>query len=227
MDQGADRIAQDIKDIAQTRDRITDKLAAIEQHVGATMQHARSTMSQLAEKTASSVCEATQATKEALDPAIHAARHPWAFVGGALVLGYAVGALYNRGQRITTGVVPYYPPTAKGAEVMPTRGSTSSIHQEPGVYPFYSDQAPEATGERGQTGRPTIWTELEDTFRDELDLARSGLIRLARGMVRQLVRQTVPVIFHAVASYSRDAAVSPTEPERPMKSSRSRQDVGP
>ena len=101
MDQGADRIAQDIKDIAQTRDRITDKLAAIEQHVGATMQHARSTISQLAEKTASSVCEATQATKDVLDPAVHAARHPWAFVGGALVLGYAVGALYNRGQRIT------------------------------------------------------------------------------------------------------------------------------
>jgi hypothetical protein len=55
MDEGADRIAQDMKEIVQTRVAIAEKLGAIEQHVGATMQHARTTMTQVANKTTSSV----------------------------------------------------------------------------------------------------------------------------------------------------------------------------
>ena len=57
MDKDADRIAQDIKDIVQTRIAIAEKLGAIEQHVGSTMQHARTTMTQVADKTTSSVHE--------------------------------------------------------------------------------------------------------------------------------------------------------------------------
>ena len=113
MDKGADRIAQDIKDIVQTRIAIAEKLGAIEQHVGSTMQHARTTMTQVADKTTSSVHETLKATKEAFDPRVHVARHPWVFVGGTMVLGYAVGALYRRGWRID-GVAPYYPRRRKG-----------------------------------------------------------------------------------------------------------------
>ena len=87
MNKGAERIAQDIKEIVQTRVAIAEKLGLIEQHVGTTMQHARTTMTQLADKTTSSVRETLQGTKETLDPSVHAARHPWVFVGGTLVLG--------------------------------------------------------------------------------------------------------------------------------------------
>ncbi|RPH80651.1 MAG: hypothetical protein EHM80_04710, partial [Nitrospiraceae bacterium] len=62
MDKGADRIAQDIKDIVQTRIAIAEKLGAIEQHVGSTMQHARTMMTQVADKTTSSVHETLKAT---------------------------------------------------------------------------------------------------------------------------------------------------------------------
>jgi ElaB/YqjD/DUF883 family membrane-anchored ribosome-binding protein len=137
MDNGSERIAQDIKDIVQTRVAMAEKLGAIEQHIGATMRHGRTIMTELAEKTTSSVRETMQMTQEALDPSVHAARHPWAFVGGALVLGYALGILYRRGLRITSGVVPYYPLGAKGAAVMPMSGSSSS-EERAGVYPFYS-----------------------------------------------------------------------------------------
>ena len=119
MDKGAERIAQDMKNIVQTRVAIAEKFGAIEQHVYTTMQHAKTTMTELADKTTSSVRDTMKVTKETLDPRVHVTRHPWVSVGGAVVLGYAVTAISRRGRRSTTGIVPYYPLDAKGAAVKP------------------------------------------------------------------------------------------------------------
>jgi hypothetical protein len=216
MDKGADRIAQDIKDIVQTRVAIAEKFGAIEQHIGTTMQHARTMMTQVADKTTSSVRETMQATKEAFDPRVHAARHPWVFVGGALVFGYAFGTLYHRGWRITNGVVPYYPPGAKGAAVMPISGSPSSERQEPGVYPFYPHRATDnARGEQRQADRLTVWAELERALQDELGVVRSGIIRFGRGLLREMVRQAVPTLVQIVVGTRRERAPrSDSDPAR-------------
>lgn len=201
----SDRIAQDIKDIVQTRVAIAEKLGAIEQHVGSTMHHARTVINQVADKTTTTVRDTMQTAKEAFDPTVQAARHPWGFVGGALVLGYTVGALYRRGWRITTGVMPYYPPGAKGAAVMETSGSSSSERHKPGVYAFYPEQATdhERAG-RGEVYQPTIWAELEHAFRDELDVARSGLIRFGRGLLRETVRRAVPALAQFIGGSHRE-----------------------
>ena len=206
MDKGADCIAQDIKDIVQTRIAIAEKLGAIEQHVGSTMQHARTMMTQVADKTTSSVHETLKATKEAFDPRVHVARHPWVFVGGTLVLGYAVGALYRRGWRID-GVVPYYPRGAKGAAVMPTSDSPSSEQQDPGVYPFYPHrEADNASKEQGRSDRLTLWTELERVLQDELGVVRSGFVRFGRGLLHEMLRQAVPALVQVIAGNRREQA---------------------
>ena len=206
MDKGADRIAQDIKDIVQTRIAIAEKLGAIEQHVGSTMQHARTMMTQVADKTTSSVHETLKATKEAFDPRVYVARHPWVFVGGTLVLGYAVGALYRRGWRID-GVVPYYPRGAKGAAVMPTSGSPSSEQQDPGVYPFYPHrEADNASEEQGRSDRLTLWAELERVLQDELGVVRSGFVRFGRGLLHEMLRQAVPALVQVIAGNRREQA---------------------
>ncbi|MEO5631264.1 MAG: hypothetical protein ABIQ24_07900 [Nitrospiraceae bacterium] len=133
-------------------------------------------MTQVADKPTSSVRETMRVTKEALDPSVHAARHPWVFVGGALVLGYAVGTLARRGWRLTTGVVPYYLPSAKGAAVIPTNGAPSSERRESGVYPFYPHRAANhGRGEPGQADRRTVWAELERALHDELGVGRKGV----------------------------------------------------
>ena len=199
MDKGAERIAQDMKDIVRTRVAIAEKLGSIEQHVGTTMEHARTTMTQLADKTTSSVRETMRATKETLDPSVHAARHPWVFVGGTLILGYAVGNIYRRGWRITTGLLPYYPVGAKGATVMPTGDSPSSERRESGVYPYYPrPSADHERGKQGQTDRLTVWTELERALQYELGAARNGFIRFGRGLLREIVRQAVPALVQIV-----------------------------
>lgn len=204
MDNGADRIAQDIKEIVQTRVAIAEKLGAIEQHVGTTMQHARTMMTQVADKTTSSVHETLQATKEAFDPRVHIARHPWMFVGGTVALGYAVSALYRRGWRINA-VVPYYPRGAKSAGVMPMTGSPSSEREKSGVYPFYPPrEADDVSAEQGRADRSTMWTELEQAVQDELGGVRSKVIRFGRGLIHDMVRQGVPALLGLIASNRRE-----------------------
>ena len=204
MDKGAERIAQDMKDIAQTRVAIAEQLGAIEQHLGTTMQHARTVMTELADKTTSSVRETMQVTKEVLDPSVHVTRHPWVFVGGAVVLGYAVGALYRRGWRINSGVVPYYPLGAKGAGIMPASGSSAPERRESGVYPFYTHSAADYEGgEQDRTDRSTIWAEVERALQDELGVARKGFIRFGRSLLHELVRQTVPVLMQILVGNRR------------------------
>ena len=206
MDKGADRIAQDIKDIVQTRIAIAEKLGAIEQHVGSTMQHARTTMTQVADKTTSSVHETLKATKEAFDPRIHVTRHPWVFVGGTLILGYAVGALYRRGWRID-GVAPHYPRGAKGAAVIPTSGSPSSERQESGVHPLHPPrESDHASEEQGRSDRLTLWAELERVLQDELGVVRSGFVRFGRGLLHEMLRQAVPALVQIIAGNRREQA---------------------
>ena len=212
MDKGADRIAQDIKDIVQTRIAIAEKLGAIEQHVGSTMQHARTTMTQVADKTTSSVHETLKAAKEAFDPRLHVARHPWVFLGGTLLLGYAVGALYRRGWRID-GVVPHYPRGAKGAAVMPVSGSPSSERQESGVYPFYPPrEGDNGSGEQARSDQATLWSELEQAVHDELNVVRGGFIRFGRGLLHEMARQALPALVQIIAGHRRERAPRP-EPD--------------
>jgi ElaB/YqjD/DUF883 family membrane-anchored ribosome-binding protein len=209
MDKGADRIAQDIKDIVQTREAIAEKLGAIEQHVGSTMEHARTMMTQVADKTTSSVHEALKATKESCDPRVHIGRHPWVFLGGTLLLGYSVGVLYRRGCRIN-GVIPYYPGGAKGAAVMPVSGSPSSERQESGVYPFYPPrEGNNGSGEQDRSDQATLWTDLEQAVQDELTVVRSGFIRFGRGLLHEMARQALPALAQIIAGRRRERAPRP------------------
>ena len=152
MDNCSEGIAQDIQDIVQTRVAMAEKLGTIEQHVGATMRHGRTIMTEMAEKTTSSVRETMQVTKDALNPSVHAARHPWAYVGGALVLGYALGTLYRCGLRNTTGVVPYYPSGAESAAVM--SGHPRPQNRRLGYIPFIPIQR--RTKRKGDQPKPII-----------------------------------------------------------------------
>ena len=202
MDKGAERIAQDMKDIVETRVAIAEKLEAIEQHVGATMQHARTVMTQVADKTTSTVDETVKATKEVFDLRIQAERHPWMFVGGAVILGYGVSALYHRGWRISSGVFPYYPSKAKAAPVMPKSGSSpSSEEQESGVYPFYPPD--DVRREPRHEERVTMLGELEQAFQEELGEVRSNIVRFGRGLIHEMARQAVPALVQIITGSRR------------------------
>ncbi len=204
MDEVADRIAQDMKDIVRTRVAIAEKLGAIEEHVGTTMQHARTTMTQVANKTTTSVQETMQATKEAFDLRLQAARHPWILISGAVVAGYGFGSLYHRDRRVRSGVVPYYPRIAQSAPVMPKTGTADQ--KETGVYSFYppGHEGDHGRGEPDQADRSTVVGELERAFHDEIGAVRGKLVGFGRGLIREMVRQAVPAFVHIITGTRRE-----------------------
>lgn len=179
MATGAERIAQDMRDIVQTRVAIAEKLGVIERQAGTTMQHAKTVMTELADTTKASVRKTMQVTQQALDPRVHLIRHPWISVGGIVVLGYVVGAIYRRGRRIPTGAVPYYSQGMKGV----------------------SDNA---GMEQGRPNPSPIWAEAERAIRDELGIVRGGLIGFGRGLLREIVRQAIPALMQRVGGYCRE-----------------------
>ena len=205
MDEVADRIAQDMKDIVQTRVAIAEKFGAIEEHVGTTMQHARTTMTQVANKTTTSVQETMQATKEAFDLRLQAARHPWILISGAVVAGYGFGSLYHRGRRIRSGVVPYYPRRAQSAPVMPKSGTADQ--QKSGVYTFYPpphEEEDTRRGEQDRADRLTMVGEIERAFHDEIGTVRGKLVGFGRGLIREMVRHALPAFVQVIAGTIRE-----------------------
>ena len=206
MEEGADRIAQDMKDIVQTRLAIAEKIGAIEEHVGTTMQHARTTMTQVANSTTASVQETMQATREAFDLRLQAERHPWILISAAVVAGYGFGSLCHRDRRIRSGVVPYYPREAHGAPVMPKNDSSSSERQKPGVYTFYPPPQEGNTKREGQdrADRFTVMGELERAFHDEIGNVRGKLVGFGRGLIREMLRQAVPAFVQFISGPRRE-----------------------
>jgi len=201
MDRGAEQMAEDLRDIMDTRVAMTEKLDAIHQHVGGTMTHAKRVMKQVSGHTASSVRGATRTTMTVLEPILQWGRHPWMLVGGALMVGYTVGTLQRQ---FATRVYPYYPPGAKGAPVMPEDAPAASASHEPGVYPFYPQHWTRTSNTaQGSGERPPVWAELETAVREELDQAKSSLVWIARGIVREFFRQTVPVLVRKVGGDGR------------------------
>lgn len=154
-------------------------------------------MTSLADKTAKTVPNTTEATREALDSREHALRHPWAILGGGLLVGYMVAVVYRRSWRHSPGVVPYFPPAAEGAAVMPSSVSVPFEQEKPGVYPFYPP-------EPGRTRRPSLLVELEEAIHDELNLLQQIIIRTGRGVVHKMITHVAAIFVQLVEGSNPD-----------------------
>ena len=122
--------------------------------------------------------ESMQATKALLNPNLLAARHPWGFLSGALLLGYTVGSLYRRGEPHPR-VVTYDSSNAK------------SVPAESRICPRDSDLEPQNGKGTRQPHRITVWEECERALRDELGVVRNDCVRFVRGFLREMIRGVV------------------------------------
>jgi hypothetical protein len=182
MDQGAGRIAQDLKDIAQTREAMAHKLDLLERRVQDTVQAAKSTVSDVVEK----VQETTEHvrdkaedfvenTKLALNPTYQVQERPWVLLGGAILLGYALG-------RLESGRL-----TALASEGLRSLKSERASYGQP------------AAASRSQH---KIWNGMVEQLQSQLEPVKGAVIEAGRSFLHDVVTKALATLAQSVKSTS-------------------------
>ncbi|MGE0469338.1 MAG: hypothetical protein AB7L09_22695 [Nitrospira sp.] len=189
MDKGMDHIAQDVKDIVQTRTAIADKLDKLEHRFTSTVEEAKMMAEDFADRAQAVVEDTVESVKEVTDPSRLASNYPWLMVSGAIMTGFAVGRLIAQEQ---TRVIPYYPPGSHAANVMPESASEPTTKE--GVYPFYPQSSvDESSTSTSSTSSPTssILTYLGPLIAEALGQVRGDLVEIGKSTLRTWLKEAV------------------------------------
>jgi len=118
------------REMHQTRESITEKVAALESQVVGSVQTAAETLSTTVDAVKSFVSHAPEtvsdsvkqataavsdAVKDTFDITGHVQRHPWAAVGASALLGCVTGWLVSRGRDSFAGLAQASPPAPAAA----------------------------------------------------------------------------------------------------------------
>lgn len=192
---------EEIRDqIEETRSSLTDKLESLEHEVRETVRNATSAVVDTVENVKNSV-ESTiesvkqnvsgtvDSVKETLNVSHHVEQHPWAVMGGAFAIGALAGSLVpsrhpisramSRSSGFPGGVYPAPEPHAG-------RGFQASQHPASNGPSYAGETHGDNTGLLGH---------LFQQFQPEIDKLKGMAIGAAVGMVRDLVKQSVPPNF--------------------------------
>ncbi|MBX3300694.1 MAG: hypothetical protein KF693_00605 [Nitrospira sp.] len=186
MDQGMDRIAQDVKDIAETRTAIADKLEKLEHRFTSTVAGAKIMAGDFATRTQSMIEDTVDSVKDATDPSRLVSNHPWVLVSGAIMVGFAVGRLLRQDGN---GVIPYYPPGSHAAPVMPSSGADTTSRA--GVYPFYPQSEEEDPSRSLSSTRSSVSSSLGPIFAESLGQLATELVDIGRFALRTWLNEVV------------------------------------
>jgi len=153
MDQRTEPIEQDI---AAIRDSMTAKMGQIEHRIRSTVE------------------ETGDSLKRTVDLRYQVEEHPWAMVGTAVLLGYAVGSL--------SGSSEPGPHTAARAPERSTKDlNTAEWHQA-------------ISGSNTNASQPSasFLDEIKEQFRDELAVVKTVAISSAVAFLRDTIRDSLP-----------------------------------
>ena len=171
MDQRRSDVGQDVRDILETRHAISQKIEMLEHRIQETVEGTRTTVEEMVDRVKDVADDFVDRTKQTFDPTYQVHQHPWAMVGGAILVGYILGTLESRmasGAR-PSGVYPYYPPDAEqeGAQVMPTTG---------------------------RLRQSNLWQEVSQEISGEIEHAKHAMIEVGRTFVRDFFEQALPAL---------------------------------
>lgn len=186
MDKGMDRIAQDVKDIVETRAAIADKLEKLEHRFSSTVEDVKMMAEDFTDRTQSIIEDTVNSVKNATEPSRLIAQHPWVMVSGAIVAGFAVGRLLRQEGN---GVLPYYPPGSHAADVMPSSGK--EYKERDGVYPFYTHASHDASTRPVSSSKTPIFTTFGPILADTLGPLAGELVELGKSALRTWLKEMV------------------------------------
>jgi ElaB/YqjD/DUF883 family membrane-anchored ribosome-binding protein len=171
MDQRRSDVGQDVRHILETRTAISQKIEMLEHRIQETVEETRTTVEEMVDRVKDAADDFVDRTKQTFDPTYQVHQHPWAMVGGAILVGYVLGTLESRmasGAR-PSGVYSYYPTDAEqeGAPVMPTTGRLQ---------------------------QSTLWQEVSQEISGEIEHAKHAMIEVGRTFVRDFFQQALPAL---------------------------------
>jgi ElaB/YqjD/DUF883 family membrane-anchored ribosome-binding protein len=194
MDQEPDVIRQQIE---ETRSSLTEKLETLENQVRGTVETAKSTVEdtlgtakatveQTIEAVRSTVQDTVESVKRTVNVEYQVDRHPWAMLGGSVVAGFVVGSFLGKGTFRQAGQAFRH---AAGSMAQ----SFSSVPPTP--------EAPSGNGYGAaapQPAHPGLLDRLQHEFHDEIQEVKGLAIGAAMGVLRDLVKQSVPQMAEQV-----------------------------
>jgi hypothetical protein len=227
MDQRTSDVEEDVKDILRTRMALAEKLELLEQRVEEKVQGTRSAAIDVINHAKNTVVKFMESTSDTLNPSMQAGRRPWLLVGGAIAIGFLAGWMDTR--RRNSGVYPYYPARAKGADVMPPEGDDGEHRR--GVYAYYpgqaeSDQAGAADrrAEGPRRGSPpgtdamrqvrSLWSDFTDQFAKERLRLEEAALQTGRSFLQDLAHIVAQSLIDAIARRPQASSSSRPEPAR-------------
>ena len=195
MDQRANIVEQDIKDILETRLEISRKIQLIDEKARYELENMKTALSGLAETGKDFLDQSTRV----LDPVRQMNARPWVVLGGVMLVGSAISLLEKKFRRAK--VYPYYPPQAHGAPVMPSEGEKEGQETEPGVYPYFPE-GHEGLKEATRKSRPSfssdLWSDVKGTVQTEMGRSRDAIGYALREFTRDMAKEIVPMLLKSL-----------------------------
>jgi len=168
MDQRRSDIGQDVKDIVETRNAISQKLEMLEHRFHETVEETKTNVEDMVDRVKDAADDFVVRTKQTFDPTYHVDQRPWTMVGGAILVGYIIGTMGSRSRHPT-----YMYPTAPSQPVSRDAGSTSGASS------------------RYQT---SMWEDVGKEISNEIEHAKHALIQAGRSFVQDFFIQALPAL---------------------------------
>jgi len=168
--------------IDETRSSLTEKLETLEGQVRGTVQEAKASVEGTIQNVKDTVHDTVATVKRTFDVRYQTERHPWAMVGGSVLAGFMLGSL-------------------AGGRRSPGRRATFDARGGRAEYSLSSLAAPEPRRETApeaapspspSASRPSFLSKVLHQFDGEIEQLKGIAVGALVGVVRDLVKQSVP-----------------------------------
>jgi ElaB/YqjD/DUF883 family membrane-anchored ribosome-binding protein len=174
MDQRRSDIGQDVKDIVQTRNAISQKIEMLEHRFHETVEETKTSVEDMVDRVKDAADDIVGRTKQTFDPTYHVDQRPWTMVGGAILVGYIIGTMRSRSRH------PSYMYPAAASQPMPRDVGSRS----------------------GQLSRyqTSLWGDVGKEISNEIEHAKHALIQAGRSFVQDFFIQVLPALAQSFGS---------------------------
>lgn len=170
----------------ETRASLSEKLEQLEHQVFETVKDAKTAVHDTVDSVKEAMHETVETVKDTFDVKLQMKRHPWAMLGGSIVLGYLGGRLLERsrpdGPR--AGDWPHTPHWTHG----PFAGREPNGEYR-GPQPSAPVSPPAADGQSPDTG---LLSSLTSQFGPELHKLKEMAVGAALGVCRDVITESLP-----------------------------------